>query len=485
MQRKGENRIREYLSKRKRYQKWISVVVVLAILVGLTTIYSLNQDASATTREGAEEVGMVLENESENQDNASEGQNGETEIAVDNSTEGSVQEEVSDSEEQNDNSDEDNESSEADSNEAGSSASIEASTDDTTDESEENASSNSSTAATSSEEIEEDDFVAVDITISIIDEEGNALSQDYTDMGIERISFDSNGEASIDSSLFGNLSINNEDGNTVYYEYSKNSLNGETVKAIKRESVKSDSAQTDSSLEDSSEERYNYYYTKDNSDWIKLTSDASLVLTYQEKGTFVDVTMSVVDEFGEEIDSSYTGMELAAFTDDVLVLDDADNAPVSKVRKVIKTYSTYKKYSSEYSYVQATIDGNVVKNIKRSSIDSDGAYSYSYTTDGESYIDITEDTVVLLEYKASDSDTYKFTYDDDNVSVTAVLQNANAIPENAVLKATRITEGDAFEAYIEALNAAEEDNEEDNEEETKVEHTAENTLLYDIAFIVT
>ncbi|MCR5771662.1 MAG: hypothetical protein K6G87_10590, partial [Butyrivibrio sp.] len=92
MQRKGENRIREYLSKRKRYQKWISVVVVLAILVGLTTIYSLNQDASATTQEGAEEVGMVLENESENQDNASEGQNGETEVAVDNSTEGSVQE---------------------------------------------------------------------------------------------------------------------------------------------------------------------------------------------------------------------------------------------------------------------------------------------------------------------------------------------------------------------------------------------------------
>ena len=77
MQKKGESRVREYLSKRKRYQRWISVVVVLAILVGLTTIYSLNQDASATTQDGAEEVGMVLESESDSQENASEGQDGE------------------------------------------------------------------------------------------------------------------------------------------------------------------------------------------------------------------------------------------------------------------------------------------------------------------------------------------------------------------------------------------------------------------------
>ncbi len=474
MQKKGENRVREYLSKRKRYQRWISVVVVLAILVGLTTIYSLNQDASATTQDGAEEVGMVLESESGSQENASEGENGEAQEAENDSSEGSAQEE---SYEEEDYSEEESDLENADASDNSSSLESSEEVEEVEDEA-----ANASTAATSSENIKEDDYVAVNISVSVVDEDGNELDQKYSDMDVDDISFDSNGEAVIDSSLFGNLSINNSDGNKVYYEYASNSLNGESVKAIKKAKAKTDSSAADSSSETSDTERYTYYYTKDDSDWIKITSDAKLVITYVEKGVAVDVTMSVVDEFGEEIDSSYTDMKLASFTDDVLVLDDTDNAPVSKVRKVIKTYSTYKQYSSEYEYVHASIDGNVIKNIKRTALSDDGAYSYAYTTDGNTYTDLTDDTVVVLEYASNDSDTYKFTYDDDNVIVTAVLQNANAIPENAELRATRITEGDAFNSYIEALNAAEEN---EATEEERIEHTGENTLLYDIAFIVT
>lgn len=481
MQKKGENRVREYLSKRKRYQRWISVVVVLAILVGLTTIYSLNQDASATTEEGAQEVGMILESESGDQENASEGQDVEAQEAENNSSEGSALGEESEEESYTESSDAEAENTDS----ADDSSSIEASEDATKEEDEteeDDEASNASTAATSSENIKEDDYVAVNISVSVVDEDGNVLDQKYSDMDVDDLSFDSNGEAEIDASLFGNLSINNSDDNKVYYEYSSNSLNGESVTAIKKAKAKSDSSTADSSSEASDTERYTYYYTKDNSDWIKITSDAKLVITYVEKGVAADMTMSVVDEFGEEIDSSYTDMKLASFTDDVLVLDDTDNAPVSKVRKVIKTYSTYKQYSSEYMYVHASIDGTVIKNIKRTSLDSkDGAYAYSYTTDGDTYTDITDDTVVVLEYASNDSDTYKFTYDDENVSVTAVLQSANAIPEEAELRATRITEGDAFEAYIDALNAAEES----KAEEERIEHTGENTLLYDIAFIVT
>ena len=476
MQRKGENRVREYLSKRKRYKRWISIVIVLAILVGLTTIYSLNQDASATTQDGAGDVGMVLEDESGSQENASEGVNGEAGVASSNSTEGSVQETVSDSTE--DGSETDNNDENID--EADNDASSEASDDETN---EEDASSIASTLASSTEATEQkSDYVAVNITVSVVDEDGSAISQDYSDLSIDSFSFDSNGEISIDSSLFGGITSNNSDGNTVYYEYSKNSLNGEAVTSIKREKAVIDSSAVDSTSDSSTEEYYAYYYTKDNNNWIKITSDTQIILTYASKGISVDLTMSVVDEFGEEIDSSLSNMELPEFTDNVLVLDDVDNAPVAKVRKVIKTYSTYKKYSSEYQYVHATIDGNVVKNVKRSSIDSKGsAYAYSYTTDGENYTDITSDTVIVLEYASDDSDTYKFTYDDENVVVTAVLQNANAIPENAVLKATRITDGEAFDSYIEALNAAEED----KEAESQVTHTEDNTLLYDIAFIVT
>lgn len=96
MQKKGENRIREYLSKRNRYKRWISIVIVLAMLVGLTTIYSLNQDASATTQDGADEVGMILEG---SDGNGADNSDHQTETIVNNSGEGSDTESVSDEQE--------------------------------------------------------------------------------------------------------------------------------------------------------------------------------------------------------------------------------------------------------------------------------------------------------------------------------------------------------------------------------------------------
>lgn len=514
MQKKGENRIREYLSKRNRYKRWISIVIVLAMLVGLTTIYSLNQDASATTQDGADEVGMILEG---SDGNGADNSDHQTETIVNNSGEGSDTESVSDEQEDDgssddaraaDNTDEQNTSDEESDEHESDESAIEASelTDLNDDESASAASAYTSSDIQNDEDDEddEDDYVPVNIAVLVVDEDGNALGGDYLDIDIDDISFDSDSEVSIDSSLFGNVSITNEDGNTTYYEYVANSFDGEQIQSIRRQEYKADDADTDPGSDhlesDSSEgSRYNYYYSKDNTDWIKITSDAELIITYKTKGVAVDVRASVVDEFGEEIDSSFTDMDLPAFTDDVLVLDDVDNAPVAKVRKVLKTYSTYKKYSSEYTYVRATIEGNIVTSIKRTLLDeNDGVYTYSYTTDGESYIDITKDTVVKLEYASDDSDTYKFTYNDDDVVVTAVLQNANAIPENAELRATRITEGEAFDAYIEALNAADKESSKDSdqpeegsglsegtdESEESVKHTQDNTLLYDIAFIV-
>ena len=43
-----------------------------------------------------------------------------------------------------------------------------------------------------------------------------------------------------DSSLFGNVSITNEDGNTTYYEYAANSFNGEQIRSIRRQESKDD-----------------------------------------------------------------------------------------------------------------------------------------------------------------------------------------------------------------------------------------------------
>jgi hypothetical protein len=136
---------------------------------------------------------------------------------------------------------------------------------------------------------------------------------------------------------------------------------------------------------------------------------------------------------------------------------------------------------------------------------------YSYTKDGSDWTKITKDTTIKFEY--SDGKKTTFTYEDDDVVVTATLQHAGAIPDDAELKVTPITqdtEGYNYDAYMQALN----DNAEKIESETGLNlsatgnsadasssaaaqdseisgsakdaaaaFTQENTLLYDIAFM--
>jgi hypothetical protein len=73
----------------------------------------------------------------------------------------------------------------------------------------------------------------------------------------------------------------------------------------------------------------------------------------------------------------------------------------------------------------------------------------------------------------------EYTYEDENVEVTARLQKAGAVPDDAEFRVIQIKAGKAFDAYIAALNEADKDKPEDQ----RIEHTADNTLLYDVSFI--
>ena len=94
----------------------------------------------------------------------------------------------------------------------------------------------------------------------------------------------------------------------------------------------------------------------------------------------------------------------------------------------------------------------------------------------------------------------KYTYEDGRIKVTAVLDDASAIPDDAKLVVTPVTkdsDGYNYDAYMEALNkeggseAVSEGNKgifsklfgRDKEEKSDV-YTEDNTLLYDIAFII-
>lgn len=71
----------------------------------------------------------------------------------------------------------------------------------------------------------------------------------------------------------------------------------------------------------------------------------------------------------------------------------------------------------------------------------------------------------------------EYTYSDSNVSVKVTLQKADAVPDDADLVVTRVTDrtdGYNYDAYMDALN--------DQAEDGK-EYTSDNTLLYDIAFM--
>ncbi|WP_044932820.1 SpaA isopeptide-forming pilin-related protein [Butyrivibrio sp. AC2005] len=66
----GFEKAQEYLKRHLVLKRWISVMLVVALLITTATFYAMNKAASAVTEEGADEIGMVLE------ENSGEGSDG-------------------------------------------------------------------------------------------------------------------------------------------------------------------------------------------------------------------------------------------------------------------------------------------------------------------------------------------------------------------------------------------------------------------------
>ena len=88
-------------------------------------------------------------------------------------------------------------------------------------------------------------------------------------------------------------------------------------------------------------------------------------------------------------------------------------------------------------------------------------------------IDSVEDAVAVITVDNEDTKRV-YEYEDDKVKVTATLEKADAIPDDAYFDVTPLTEEEA-QKYLDALN-------EGKDEEEDVLATAENTLLYNIGF---
>jgi uncharacterized protein YaiE (UPF0345 family) len=247
-----------------------------------------------------------------------------------------------------------------------------------------------------------------------------------------------------------------------------------------------------------------YSYTADGKT-VTVAEDTTITFRYTAADKVVKVNATCFDEFGDRIADKYTNIELPVFPENGLLKLDGDNAPVKDISVRKGLFKVVR-----YTYVQATIDGTIITGMRREKArtakgSAETGYVYTYTTDGSVWTKITADTTVHFEY--SDGSKTAYQYEDDNVIVTATLQHAGAIPDDAELKVTPVTADTAgynYEAYMQALN----DNADRIAEETGIDLASDgasaaaqdpeiagkaadaaqklnenNTLLYDIAFM--
>ena len=219
-----------------------------------------------------------------------------------------------------------------------------------------------------------------------------------------------------------------------------------------------------------------YSYVTADGESVVVTEDTVITLEFEKEKINAVVKAKIVDNFGDVIDEKYNNLDMDKLfgKKEVLLLDDVSNPPVDKVQVRQNLFKVIK-----YTYVDTTVNGEVIASLKREAVEDDSdeeAYVYSYASEGGEWVKIKEDTTIVFKY--TDGKKSVYTYEDASVMVTATLQHANAIPDDAQFVVKPITANSSdynYDAYMDALNAGA------NTKEPS--YTSANTLLYDIAFL--
>jgi len=451
MRRNDECRAENFITGKKRYRKWIVTISILSIIVAVGTLYLLNKPATAVSEDGASSVGMVL----------GEGSSAATVEASANDGHGQDAVHV---------------------------ASV-------TEGTSEDGSSVSSTSASSASTASSASDAGVARSVS-----GVVLTGVFTDQNGKKIHEDT--KLSVSDVLDLTAAPEKIEG----YQYQKATINDKTVKSIRKITSSDDSA---TGSEAGASVSAAYMYVMEDDSEVKVTEDTEINFLYEavSDARAVSVKATLVDEFGNEIDADrYSDIALPAFDrDGVLHLDDAENPPYEDVSVTDKNDS-FKV--TKYVYLKASIGDDTVSAIRRDDLNSERLQNensseagnaasgisadtndksdglYSYTVDGKSWKPLTENTVIKMAF--SDGKKTEYVYEDSTIKVTAKLQKANAIPDDAILKVTPVTEntdGYNYDAYISALNENLSNIAQSDKDKYVLEYNENNTLLYDVAFI--
>ena len=320
-----------------------------------------------------------------------------------------------------------------------------------------------------------DKKVAVKITATAVDENGKTIAGHAKK---ELPDFDH--VLTLDDPEEAPLSI---DG----YAYVDAKIDNTVITSLKKEKVDGAEDEDDS---------FAWSYVADGKT-VDIEEDTDITLEYQaQKAVALNVTY--VDEFGDPIGEDYKDLALDGDRFDeknILKLEAGEDKPLQETIQVAQDESGKKiiQYTFEDAFIKVGLEKTEITAIQRTKIsgsdeNSNGAkYAYAVRYEGsDDFTDLDEDTTVYLQYNGGRKRLY--TYEDDSVKVTAILQHADAIPDDAEFVVTPITKDSSdynYAAYMQALNdnadklsddAAAADSKDDT-------FTDENTLLYDIAFI--
>ena len=239
-------------------------------------------------------------------------------------------------------------------------------------------------------------------------------------------------------------------------------------------------------LDKTNDGRYDFEYLDGGEFSIRITSSDDVILSckYNEDGypTFALESVRAEKSLDTDTITASDDTEAAAIKG-----EGYDSITIKFATEDLSDKAAFKLYVE--SDAKATADGeDATKGI--TGLDKDTDSLTVEDLDGESFIayvisdneevkiktladvDSVEDGVAVITV---DNENVKrvYEYEDSKIKVTATLEKADAVPDDAYFDVTPLTEEEA-QAYLEAANA--------NLEEDQTPYTEENSLLYNIGF---
>lgn len=543
MRKIDESRAANYIRKHSNYKKWLAFVLCLSLLTGTVTLYILNKPATAMTEEGAEGLGVVLETASDADEKELIQQTIENKSGSDGEDDDDLFSEFDEDDDDNDDKDDNDDVDEPDKSGDG-----EETKEDLVEE--EVKEGETKEGEEEKEKTEEETELTEDVvlTLSYVDEDGEAIADekeidiyDSIDLTSEAPSIEGYTfkEATFKGDVITKIAVKKNADDIRYYEVT---FDGDETKEINKDATvvltytadeKKEIVLTASYVDEDGkeiadekeleisesfdpkmdadpiegytfkkakidenvlvlikaivdEESGEKYYeaTLKDDSTVEIKQDTKVELTYAVVDTAVVLTANYVDKNGEEIQDSKD-----------LNIGDKTELKKSQITEV-DGYFFYKAIYEEKEITNITPifeedeKDTDLDDVDTEEIESENAsvkaVGYEFTTvDGEE-IKITEDAEIEFTYLKASTET-EFIFSDSKVTVTAIITDKNVFPEGIELKVSELTSESTeynYAAYLQAIN----DNASNIAAETGAEeaetYDEKNTLMYDIAFML-